>query len=156
MGIAITHEQRELARSVRGWLRRAVPPEEVRKHLDVPDTATGRPGYWDAAAEQGLLGLHLPEEYGGGGGDLLDLAVVVEEAARALLPGPYLPSALAAELLHRSGHGELTAALARGERIGAAAFDIGTGARLPEDAVAHRPGVPDAAVHRLDGFDVLL
>lgn len=107
MGIAITHEQRELARSVRGWLTRAVPPEEVRKHLDVPDTATGRPSYWDAAAEQGLLGLHLPEEYGGGGGDLGDLAVVVEEAARALLPGPYLPSVLAAELLRRTGQGEL-------------------------------------------------
>ncbi|WP_328944924.1 acyl-CoA dehydrogenase [Streptomyces sp. NBC_00250] len=122
MGIAITHEQRELARSVRGWLTRAVPPEEVRKHLDVPDTATVRPAYWDAAAEQGLLGLHLPEEYGGGGGDLGDLVVVVEEAARALLPGPHLPSVLAAELLHRAGQGELAAALARGERIGAVAL----------------------------------
>ncbi|MER8233619.1 acyl-CoA dehydrogenase [Streptomyces sp. NPDC094049] len=122
MGIAITHEQRELARSVRGWLTRAVPPEEVRKHLDVPGTATGRPAHWDAAAGQGLLGIHLPEEYGGGGGGLGDLAVVVEEAARALLPGPYLPSVLAAELLHRSGHHDLAAALARGERIGAVAF----------------------------------
>ncbi|MFH9721858.1 acyl-CoA dehydrogenase [Streptomyces sp. NPDC017254] len=127
MGIAITHEQRELARSVRGWLTRAVPPEEVRKHLDVPDTATGRPSYWDAAAEQGLLGLHLPEEYGGGGGDLGDLVVVVEEAARALLPGPYLPSVLAAELLRRAGQGELAGALARGERIGAVALGSGPG-----------------------------
>ncbi|WP_426403466.1 acyl-CoA dehydrogenase [Streptomyces sp. R-07] len=126
MGIAITHEQRELARSVRGWLTRAVPPEEVRKHLDVPDTATGRPAHWDAAAEQGLLGLHLPEEYGGGGGDLGDLAVVVEEAARALLPGPYLPSVLAAELLHRCGQPESAGTLARGERIGAVALG-GTG-----------------------------
>ncbi|MGW4705464.1 acyl-CoA dehydrogenase family protein, partial [Streptomyces sp. NPDC004285] len=126
MGIAITHEQRELARSVRGWLTRAVPPEEVRKHLDVPDTATGRPAHWDAAAEQGLLGLHLPEEHGGGGGGLGDLAVVVEEAARALLPGPFLPSVLAAELLHRCGHHTAAAALARGERIGAVALG-GTG-----------------------------
>ncbi|WP_143664575.1 acyl-CoA dehydrogenase family protein, partial [Streptomyces sp. NRRL B-24572] len=126
MGIAITHEQRELARSVRGWLTRAVPPEEVRKHLDVPDTATGRPAYWDAAAEQGLLGLHLPEEHGGGGGDLGDLAVVVEEAARALLPGPHLPSVLAAELLHRAGRHETAGTLARGERIGAVALG-GTG-----------------------------
>ncbi|MFJ5075583.1 acyl-CoA dehydrogenase family protein [Streptomyces sp. NPDC088553] len=128
MGIAITHEQRELARSVRGWLHRAVPPEEVRKHLDVPDTATGRPAYWEAAAGQGLLGVHLPEECGGGGGDLGDLVVVVEEAARALLPGPWLPSVLAAELLRRAGAGELAAALASGERIGAVAFDgAGTG-----------------------------
>lgn len=122
MGIAITHEQRELARSVRGWLTRAVPPEEVRKHLDVPDAAAGRPAYWDAAVEQGLLGLHLPEEYDGGGGDLVDLAVVVEEAAQALLPGPYLPSVLAAEVLHRAGQGQLAASIARGERIAAVAL----------------------------------
>ncbi|MER6097286.1 acyl-CoA dehydrogenase [Streptomyces sp. NPDC001728] len=126
MGIAITHEQRELARAVRGWLARAVPPEEVRKHLDVPDAGLGRPAYWDAAAGQGLLGIHLPEECGGGGGDLVDLAVVVEEAARALLPGPFLSSTLAAALLHRAGQGELAAALASGERVGAVAFG-GTG-----------------------------
>ncbi|MEU7294576.1 acyl-CoA dehydrogenase [Streptomyces exfoliatus] len=119
MGIAITHEQRELARSVRGLLARAVPPEDVRKELDAPEPATGRPGYWDTLAGQGLLGLHLPEEYGGGGGDPGDLAVVVEEAARALLPGPYLPSVLAAEVLHRGGLGELAGEIASGERIGA-------------------------------------
>ncbi|MEX0173771.1 acyl-CoA dehydrogenase [Streptomyces sp. LMG1-1-1.1] len=126
MGIAITHEQRELARSVRGWLARAVPPEEVRKHLDVPDIATGRPAYWDAAAEQGLLGPHLPEESGGGGGGLGDLVVVVEEAARALLPGPYVPSVLAAEILHRAGRTRTAGEIARGERIGAVALG-GTG-----------------------------
>ncbi|MFJ5834887.1 acyl-CoA dehydrogenase [Streptomyces sp. NPDC093089] len=126
MGIAITHEQRELARSVRGWLTRAVPPEEVRKHLDVPGASAGRPAYWDAAVGQGLLGLHLPEEYGGGGGGLGDLAVVVEEAARALLPGPYLPSVLAAELLHRARQGESAASVAGGERIAAVALG-GTG-----------------------------
>ncbi|MET9438242.1 acyl-CoA dehydrogenase [Streptomyces sp. NPDC006551] len=126
MGIAITPEQRELARSVRGWFARVVPAEEVRKHLDVPDTATGRPGYWDAAAGQGLLGLHLPEEYGGGGGGLVDLAVVLEEAARAVLPGPYLPTVLAAELLRRAGRSELATALATGRRVGAVALAPGS------------------------------
>jgi hypothetical protein len=38
---------------VRGWLARAVPPEGVRKLLDAPGEGVGRPGYWDAAAEQG-------------------------------------------------------------------------------------------------------
>ncbi|MFF6774683.1 acyl-CoA dehydrogenase [Streptomyces sp. NPDC012637] len=126
MGIAITHEQRELARSVRGWLTRAVPPEEVRKHLDLPDLAAARPAYWDGAAGQGLLGVHLPEECGGGGGDLVDLAVVLEEAGRAVLPGPHLPSVLAAELLHRAGHGEEAAAVAGGGRVAAVALGAGT------------------------------
>ncbi|MET9951579.1 acyl-CoA dehydrogenase [Streptomyces sp. NPDC006339] len=125
MGIAITHEQRELARSVRRWLTRAVPAEDVRKHLDAPALATGRPGYWEGAVAQGLTGVHLPEECGGGGGDLVDLAVVLEEAARALLPGPYLPTVLAAELLHRAGRAGDAAALAAGERIGAVALGAG-------------------------------
>ncbi|MER7520798.1 acyl-CoA dehydrogenase family protein [Streptomyces sp. NPDC126499] len=125
MGIAITHEQRELARSVRGWLTRAVPREDVRKHLDVPGLAAVRPAHWDGAVAQGLTGIHLPEEYGGGGGDLVDLAVVLEETARALLPGPYLPAVLAAELLHRAGRGPEAAALAGGARIGAVALGAG-------------------------------
>ncbi|MFI8422968.1 acyl-CoA dehydrogenase [Streptomyces sp. NPDC085479] len=123
MGIAITHEQRDLARSVRAWLTRAAPPEEVRRWLDAPEPPAGRPAYWDAAAAQGLLGIHVPEEHGGGGGGLDDLAVVVEETARALLPGPYLPSVLAAELLHRAGAtGPLLADLAEGRRTGAVAL----------------------------------
>ncbi|MER5882488.1 acyl-CoA dehydrogenase [Streptomyces sp. NPDC001941] len=126
MGIGITQEQRELARSVRGWLARAAPPEQTRKLLDVPAPPTGLPGYWRAAAGQGLLAPHLPEEHGGAGGTLTDLAVVLEEAGRAGLPGPHLPSALAAELLLRAGHTGLARALATGERAAAVAPGPGT------------------------------
>ncbi|MFD4757804.1 acyl-CoA dehydrogenase [Streptomyces sp. NPDC058439] len=110
MGIGITEEQRELAQAVRGWLARAVPSEEIRKLLDAdaPGSPGVRPGYWDGLAEQGLLAIHLPEECGGGGGQLLDLAVVLEEAGRAALPGPYLASVLASAVLHTAGSGEPT------------------------------------------------
>ncbi|NUS88905.1 MAG: acyl-CoA dehydrogenase, partial [Streptomyces sp.] len=126
MGIAITEDQRELARAVRGWAARAVPPEEVRKLLDAPAGGAGRPAYWDGLAAQGLLGPHLPEAYGGGGGGLLDLAVVLEETGQAVLPGPYLPTVLASAVLARAGQGELTAALAGGTRIGAVALGAGS------------------------------
>ncbi|MFI5636712.1 acyl-CoA dehydrogenase [Streptomyces goshikiensis] len=111
MGIGITREQRELADAVRGWVARTVPPEEVRKLLDTPPRTGTRPAYWDALTESGLLTPHLD------GGTLLDLAVVVEEAARAALPGGYLPSALASVLLDRAGAPPLdgrTAAVALG------------------------------------------
>ncbi|MDI3405926.1 acyl-CoA dehydrogenase [Streptomyces cavernicola] len=124
--IGITEEQRELADAVRGWVARAVPPEELRKLLDAPDKKTGRPAYWDGLAEQGLLAPHLPEEYGGGGGGLVDLAVVLEEAARGALPGPYLANALTVTALHRAEQRELARQLAAGERIGAAALGAGT------------------------------
>ncbi|MFF2404805.1 acyl-CoA dehydrogenase [Streptomyces goshikiensis] len=111
MGIGITQEQRELADAVRGWLARTVPPEEVRKLLDAPPRTGTRPAYWDALTASGLLTPHLD------GGTLLDLAVVAEEAARAALPGGYLPSALASVLLDRAGAPPLdgrTAAVALG------------------------------------------
>ncbi|KEF20428.1 acyl-CoA dehydrogenase [Streptomyces rimosus] len=125
-GIGITPEQGELAAAVRGWAARAVPPEEVRKLLDAGPGRRGRPAYWDGLAAMGLLGLHLPEEYGGGGGELLDLAVALEETGRAALPGPYLPSVLASELLRRGGAPDLARALAAGDRIGAVALGTGT------------------------------
>lgn len=36
---------------------------------------------WKDMGDNGFLGVHLPEEYGGGGGGLEDLAVVIEEMA---------------------------------------------------------------------------
>ncbi|RVU26159.1 acyl-CoA dehydrogenase [Streptomyces antnestii] len=125
MGIAITQEQEELADAVRGWLARAVPPEEVRKLLDAP-AAGGRPAHWDGLAGQGLLGLHLPEEHGGGGGDLVDLAVVLEETGRAALPGPFAANAAASLVLSHAGAADLAGPLASGDRIGAVALGTGT------------------------------
>ncbi|AZM88967.1 acyl-CoA dehydrogenase [Streptomyces sp. W1SF4] len=121
MGIGITQEQRELADAVRGWVARAVPPEEVRKLLDAPPQAGTRPGYWDGLAASGLLSPHLE------GGTLLDLAVVVEEAARAALPGPFLPSALASVLLDRAGAEPLDA------RVGAVALGVGGVTAVPAE-----------------------
>ncbi|MEV7418487.1 acyl-CoA dehydrogenase [Streptomyces sp. NPDC089919] len=119
MGIGLTQEQQDLARAVRGWLARAVPPQEVRKLLDAPPDGRGRPGYWDGLAQQGLLAPHQD------GGGLLELAVVVEEAAYGALPGPFLPSVLASVLLQRAGRDDLAAALGGGERIGSVALGPG-------------------------------
>ncbi|MGW3011405.1 acyl-CoA dehydrogenase [Streptomyces sp. NPDC001219] len=126
MGIGITQEQRDLAEAAGGWAARAMPPEAVRKLLDTAPARPGRPAYWDQLAAQGLLGLHLPEADGGGGGDLLDLAVVLEELGRAAFPGPCLPTTLAAALLHRGGAPALVRDLATGARIGAVALGTGT------------------------------
>ncbi|WP_344561732.1 acyl-CoA dehydrogenase [Streptomyces axinellae] len=126
MGIGITQEQRELAASVRGWAARAVPPEERRKLLEAPGDSSP-PGFWASLVRQGLCGLHLPEAAGGGGGSLLDLAVVLEETGAAVLPGPLVPHVLAAELLRAGGAShELVSALAAGERIGAVALGSGS------------------------------
>ncbi|MFY0514409.1 acyl-CoA dehydrogenase [Streptomyces anulatus] len=147
-GIGITEEHRALAHSVRAWLARAAPPGDVRKLLDAESPAVPgvRPAHWEALAAQGLTGIHLPEEYGGGGGGLLDLAVVLEEAAYASLPGPYLATALTSAVLRHAvaaGAGALGGPLrelAEGDRTAALALAPGTLTATPADGG-----------HRLDG-----
>ena len=46
-------------------------------------------------AELGLFGVAVPEDSGGAGGSIEDLCAMVEEAAKALVPGPVATTALA-------------------------------------------------------------
>ena len=120
MAIGITEDHRALGAAVRGLLERELG--EV-----APDRAPGSPaGWWKSLAEQGLIGPHLSEQAGGGGGTLLDLAVVMEQTGRALLPGNHLPTVLATVILDRGGRsGPETASLADGSRSAAVALDPG-------------------------------
>ncbi|MFE1781707.1 acyl-CoA dehydrogenase [Streptomyces sp. NPDC059506] len=124
MTIGLTEEHRDLRDSVRGWAARHVTPEVVRAAVDA-DTET-LPGFWPLLAEQGLLGLHLPEEAGGAGYGLVELAVVVEELGRALVPGPFLPTVLAAAVLDGAGRADLVPALADGSAVAAVGLGPGT------------------------------
>ncbi|MYT29277.1 MULTISPECIES: acyl-CoA dehydrogenase [unclassified Streptomyces] len=116
--LGLTREHRELAAATRAFLGHLLPKEELRRHLE----PAGLPAYWAKLAGQGLLGLHLPHDCGGAGGGPLDLAVALEESGRALLPGPYLPTVLAADLLHRAGRTALVRDLAAGHRSAAVAL----------------------------------
>ena len=74
------------------------------------------------AAEVGCSGLLIPEEHGGAGASYREMAVVAEEAGRAVAPVPYLGSAVVAtaaalaagatDLLAGLADGTVTAALA--------------------------------------------
>ncbi|UZI31594.1 acyl-CoA dehydrogenase [Streptomyces sp. VB1] len=147
-GIGITDEHRALAHSVRGWLARAAPPGEVRRILEAGSPAAPgvRPAHWAGLAAQGLTGIHLPEAYGGGGGGLLDLAVVLEEAAYASLPGPYLATVLTSAVLRH-------AVAAGAEELGGPLRELAAGDRTA--ALALAPGtltaIPAEGGHRLDG-----
>ncbi|SFI66279.1 Acyl-CoA dehydrogenase [Amycolatopsis sacchari] len=100
------------------------------------------------AGELGAAGLAVPEELGGHGASARELAVVLEEAGRAVAPVPLLGSAvLATSALLACDTGEavvaeLLRALASGERTGALAVPLSTwpGAAFPE-TVQVRDGV---------------
>ncbi len=74
--------------SARDFLARECPLKMVRQ------VETGRDSLpaslWKKLANLGWPGLLIPEEYGGSGGTLLDMVVVLEEAGRVLLPGPLI------------------------------------------------------------------
>ncbi|MGO9926193.1 MAG: acyl-CoA dehydrogenase family protein [Mycobacterium sp.] len=75
-------------------------------------------------ADLGLFGVAIPEDRGGAGGSVEDLCAMVEEAAKALVPGPVATTALATVVLSEAGSDpELLAALASGERFAGVALE---------------------------------
>lgn len=75
--------EQELARqSIRGLLKKVCPPQYARSCDE--EKRPPREAF-QALAEAGWLGLAIPEEYGGGGGDQLDVAILLEETGRAMV-----------------------------------------------------------------------
>jgi alkylation response protein AidB-like acyl-CoA dehydrogenase len=79
MDFSFTEEQRLLRESVRKLMQKHAPPDYVRKH---DRERTYPEELFQAFAAAGLLALPFPEQYGGAGGTLLDMAIVAEEIAR--------------------------------------------------------------------------
>lgn len=76
------------------------------------------------AAELGVQGLAIPEEHGGAGYSFAELAVVLEEAGRALCAGTLLPTVvLAAHTLLLSGDQRYLPGIADGSLTATVAFD---------------------------------
>ncbi|MEZ4330850.1 MAG: acyl-CoA dehydrogenase family protein [Myxococcota bacterium] len=102
MDLDFTEEHDILREMVRGVVAEHAPLEVVRAF---EDDARGYPeGLWKQLAEQGLVGILIPEAFGGGGQTLLEAAILHEELGRALAPTPHLESAvLAAGALVRAG-----------------------------------------------------
>jgi 3-oxochol-4-en-24-oyl-CoA dehydrogenase len=101
VSIPVTEEHEALAESVGRWAADRCPESLPQEAFDAD--ADALPSLWEDIASQGWLGIHLPEEHGGVGYGLEELAVVLEQLGRAMVPGPFLPTVLAAELVHRTG-----------------------------------------------------
>jgi 3-oxochol-4-en-24-oyl-CoA dehydrogenase len=59
------------------------------------------PPLWSDLAALGVLGIHLPAQYGGGEGEWSHLVVVLEELGVKVAPGPFLSSVVVADVLAR-------------------------------------------------------
>lgn len=122
--IGMGEEHGDLQDAVRAFARRHVTESAVRGAVDAETEKL--PAFWSTLAQQGLLGLHLPEGCGGSGYGLLETAVVLEELGRNLTPGPFLPVVLASAVLHRAGHHTHLSELAEGTTLAAVGLTAGT------------------------------
>jgi len=90
LDLELSEDQKMLQKMARDFLANECTKAFVRQMEE--DEKGYSPDLWRKMADLGWMGLPFPEEYGGGGGSFLDLAVLLEEMGRACLPGPFLAS----------------------------------------------------------------
>jgi alkylation response protein AidB-like acyl-CoA dehydrogenase len=102
LDLTFSPEQEMLRETVRGVVASTSPLGVVRELEDDP---TGySPELWKQLAHLDLIGLQLPEAYGGSGMSAIEGVVVYEEFGRAIAPSPhFVSSVLSGASLARSG-----------------------------------------------------
>jgi len=154
-----TEEQQLLRETVRDLCARAWPPDGGVARYE--QTAAGRTLWATLGGELGVLGLTVPDELGGAGAGVVELAILAEELGRVLAPVPLVGTTLVAMTLSRSDDADaaakLLAPLLAGDRLAALVATDDAGTWLPETPTisARREGdrwrLQGVATHVLDG-----
>jgi alkylation response protein AidB-like acyl-CoA dehydrogenase len=124
MDLGLDTEQQILKDVARDFFENECPKSLVREVRESDDDYPKE--LWENMAELGWMGVVVPEEYGGIGGDFMDLAILLETMGEACLPAPFFSTVviggyavqlsaaeeLKAELLPRIASGELILAFA--------------------------------------------
>lgn len=153
MKFSFSDEQQEFRVFLRRFLEDKSPTTEVRRLMETDE------GYDEAVWKQlstdlGLPAVHVPEEYGGQGFGIGELAIVLEEMGRALLCAPYFSSAVLATTAILNAATEeqkrtLLPPLAAGENRAALAFTEENG--LWDNSGVEMTATPSDGGYRLDG-----
>lgn len=102
MQFGLNENQVILRDSAREFFAGECPPSEVRRLMET-DTAYDA-ALWSKLAAQGYTGIICDEAYGGVGLGVVELVLLLEEAGRALLPGPLFSTvALAGAVIDSCG-----------------------------------------------------
>src|SRR5579875_996258 len=104
MAIAITEDHQALAGTASHFLGSHDARRASRGLLE--SESEPMPEMWAELAGLGWLGIHLPEEHGGSGYGLAELVVLVEELAKAVAPGPFVPCVITSAVLAATGDEE--------------------------------------------------
>jgi alkylation response protein AidB-like acyl-CoA dehydrogenase len=153
MDIAFTGEHEQLRQTVRRFLENESSEQTVRKLMETERGYDAKT--WERlASELSLVGLIVPEQYGGAGLGPVELSIVMEEMGRLLFCGPYLSTAVlgAASLLHcadDAAKATLLPTIASGKAIATLAF-VEEHGRWDADSIAMR-ATHDGANWKLSG-----
>ena len=125
MDFGFSDEQEEIRRQAAKFLQAQCPSTHVRDMLE--DDRGYSPDIWASMAENGWVGLTVPEDYDGVGLGFLDQVLILEEMGTVNLPSPFIPTAvMAVEALVRAGSEEqkrpYLPAIAAGEAVWAVAI----------------------------------
>lgn len=135
MNFLLSDQQREIQSVIANYLREHCTTAVLHREIDADSWQTRE--LWQGLAELGVAGIAVPEQYGGLGLEMIDLAIVAEELGRAAAPGPFLGHSLACIAIARSGSKEQKSKwlprLASGECIGSVALAEGDGRWQPND-----------------------
>ena len=128
MPLTTNEEQQLLRDSARSFLEDNSPVSRMRELRDERDATGFSRALWKAMADLGWLGIHLPEEHGGSGMGLREVAIIVTECGRVLAPEPLLSTLLlganAVRLSPNEAVGaDVLPAVAAGERLVAFALE---------------------------------
>jgi alkylation response protein AidB-like acyl-CoA dehydrogenase len=113
VNLALTEEQQFVRQTFSALFAKEADPPRVR----AAEPLGHDPRLWDHVIATGALGVGIPESIGGGGGGLLELALIAEEAGRRVAPIPFAEPAAAARLLAACGSRVLLDQALEGVRI---------------------------------------
>lgn len=111
--VGVTDDHEDLAELARDFAKHARQADHDPRGETASYTQGTLPNSWSELIETGLHSVHIPHEYGGGGAEVMELVVVLEQLAAELYPGPLLATVTASALLSQMVEsGEASSAVA--------------------------------------------
>ncbi len=142
MQLVLSEDQELIAKTAADFAAQNSPVSRVRELRDAADPVGFSRALWKEMGELGWLGIPFPEEHGGAGLGLAELAVVLEALGRNLAPEPFLSTVLlGGGLLARAGSEAQRAAWLPGVIAGETVLALAhaePGGRFDLDRVATR------------------
>ena len=151
MDFSLSDEQSDFVDAIRAFCERECGTSEQRERLTDGHSDHHSFELYRKMAELGWLGVTIPEDYGGSGGEMLDATLFMEETSRGLAPiGGYATTLIVAGATQRFGTEEQ-----KRKVLGGIASGSVEAIAMTEPEAGSDVGALSATAERVDGGYVL-